>query len=356
MAAPEHDDIAQGLFFIVGTGRCGSTLLQAMLSRHPQLGLPPETKFFQEWDPALRASDPLADEGSLRRHIAWARRLWFWQDLALDEERLIRDALAGGRSARALFLGVMAQWCERLGKPRLGEKTPGHHKHVERILELFPRAKIIHIHRDPRDVVASIVKLRWGGHSSARRHARTWAKAVRRQRLLAEQLGPDRHHTVRFESLVLEPEATLRRVCDFLGEAFDPAMLRFHERQETGFSPREAPWKGDTLKPLDPSAIGKGLGALSPRQLSAVERVCAAEMVRLGYEPVSGKARLSWLAADALEEARWAARRLGRSALRRLGVDLRSRDEAARQRRRRRDAVGDSAASVAAAVEAPCST
>ncbi|RMD61655.1 MAG: sulfotransferase, partial [Planctomycetota bacterium] len=195
MAASEHDDIAQGLFFIVGTGRCGSTLLQAMLSRHPRLGLPPETKFFQEWDPMLRISDPLPDEASLRQHLAWAGTLWFWQDLALDEEQLLRDAEAGGRSARALFLGVMAQWRDRLGKPRLGEKTPGHHKHVERILELFPQAKIIHIHRDPRDVVASIVKLRWGGHSSARRHARTWAKAVRRQRLLAEQLGPDRHHT-----------------------------------------------------------------------------------------------------------------------------------------------------------------
>ncbi|MFG0253297.1 MAG: sulfotransferase family protein, partial [Phycisphaerales bacterium JB038] len=46
------DQLAQGVFFIVGTGRSGTTLLQAMLASHPRLAIPPETKFFQRWDPA----------------------------------------------------------------------------------------------------------------------------------------------------------------------------------------------------------------------------------------------------------------------------------------------------------------
>jgi hypothetical protein len=35
---------------------------------------------------------------------------------------------------------------------------------------------------------------------------------------------------IRYEALVRQPEATLRTVCAFLGEAYEPAMLRWDDR------------------------------------------------------------------------------------------------------------------------------
>jgi hypothetical protein len=43
------------------------------------------------------------------------------------------------------------------------------------------------------------------------------------------QLGPQRCRLVRYEDLVRGPETTLKEICRFLGEDFDPGMLRFHE-------------------------------------------------------------------------------------------------------------------------------
>jgi hypothetical protein len=40
-----------------------------------------------------------------------------------------------------------------------------------------------------------------------------------------------RYMAVRYEDIVDDQEATIRRVMDFVGEAFDPACLRFHENR-----------------------------------------------------------------------------------------------------------------------------
>jgi len=41
-------EIREGLFFIVGNHRGGTTLLQSMLTSHSELSIPPETGFFEE--------------------------------------------------------------------------------------------------------------------------------------------------------------------------------------------------------------------------------------------------------------------------------------------------------------------
>jgi len=318
-------DIERGLFFIVGTGRCGSTLLRAILSSHSRIAIPPETHFFVEWDPALFEGDPLADDDAVDRLIGRASRLWFWEDLQLDAQRLRDATINGERSAKAMFVNMLEQWREKLGKPRLGEKTPAHQKSVERILHLFPNAKIVHIYRDPRDVVASIIKLRWGGHDSVLRHAKSWAKVMRRHLERQRALPANQYYSMQFEKLVCEPEATLRSLCNFLGEQFEPALLQHSDRGSSVFTAGEIQRRSDAIKPIEAGVVGKGLTSLSPRHVRTVERVAGPLLEAMGYERASGPSdRMRWWAMDSAESALWSGRRLARSVGKRLGVPMSS--------------------------------
>jgi len=313
------EGLAEGLFFVVGTGRCGTTLLQAMLSSHPRLFIPPETKFFICLDPAGREGDPLPDAAAFEAWLARARGWWFWSDLELDEGRLRDDVLGGDRSARSLFLAMMAQWHERGGKPRMGEKTPHHMKETARILGMFPGARFVHIVRDPRDVAASMLKLNWGEHGSVRRYARGWRRMMERDARLAHELG-SAWLRLRFEDLVREPERELRRVCEHLGEAFDPVMLRYDQRESAGFSAREAAWKGDTFKPLDQKRVGAAQRSLTMHQVRTIERTVGPWLERLGYARAEGERdRAAWVIGDACEAALDRLGRVGQSVRKRVG-------------------------------------
>jgi hypothetical protein len=70
-----------------------------------------------------------------------------------------------------------------------------------------------------------------------------WRWHVLPGRTSGAALGLGLYLELRYEALVADPEGECRRLCDFLGVTFDPAMLRFHEgrrRFEPGLSAKRA--------------------------------------------------------------------------------------------------------------------
>jgi hypothetical protein len=58
---------------------------------------------------------------------------------------------------------------------------------------------------------------------------------VRRGREAGKWLGPKLYREMRYESLVAGPEQECAALCDFLGLAYDEAMLHYHEAfEDTG--------------------------------------------------------------------------------------------------------------------------
>jgi len=299
-----HDD--RDPFFIVGTGRCGSTLLQRMLCAHPGIAIPPETHFFKKLDPILKFTDPLrVDE--VEAYLNWLEREPHFVRCGVDGEAFARFLRAEARSARSI--------CEWLiwhlaGEPeigvRLGEKSPPHEKRLARIFEVFPEAKIVHIYRDPRDVVASLGTVHWGQERSALQRA-TFCRDVLRRALKSQMsLGTDRHMMVQYESLVGDPEGELRRLCAFLGESFHERMLAHHESGGEGATYREdeRPFKGLTDKSIVSDRIARYRTSLSPREIAGVERTVGSVLFgQFGYELDAGVTRrMHWAAADFLAE------------------------------------------------------
>src|SRR3546814_10810832 len=61
---------------------------------------------------------------------------------------------------------------------------------------------------------------------------RAWATRTTAGSKMGRILGPARYMTVRFEDLLLDTQASLERICSFLGLPYDERMLRYGEMVE----------------------------------------------------------------------------------------------------------------------------
>jgi len=190
--------------FVVGCQRSGTTLVRLLLDSHSRISCGPETRY-------LESLARVVDED-------WPRleRFGFSQ-----QEWLARVA--------TLFGGVHADYAARRGKARWADKSPRYALVLGFVLRVFPDAQVVHVVRDGRDVAVSH-RERFGYWSGLKATVK-WPRYVRAVRAAAADLPPEQYHEVRYEQLVQDQEATVRRLTDFLGEQFEPAMLRIDEHE-----------------------------------------------------------------------------------------------------------------------------
>jgi hypothetical protein len=275
--------------FIIGCPRSGTTMLQQALNRHSKILIPPETKYFF----SFLGQSPGKQVLHLRRLNADLRI-----DLALPAHgvRSLREARR--------FFGVMAQRYvqrrQRTGIFYFGDKTPEHTGRLSSILEVFPKAKVLFLYRDGRDVALSLTKVGWM-HRDLYVNFVVWLyyywKLVEARRLAAPNLC-----VVRYEDLATKPKVELRRILDFL-------QLRYESRVADGcgnldgIPEREYAWKSRALQKISPGRIGTWQRELTAQQVCTLERLGAGALRDLAYElctagnhPLPGAffLRLSW--------------------------------------------------------------
>lgn len=257
------DDRSRAPFFLLGAARSGTTLLRLMLNRHPRLSIPPESHFLLPVLAEIPAGRDLTPQEVRRAADLIVRHPRFrtWHVRA-DVLRAEINRLGPTRLAR-LVDRVYRLEIARSGKPRWGDKTPAYSPVWDRLAALFPQALFLHLIRDGRDVSASLARVGWHGRNEYER-ARYWASRVEMAHDCLRRLGPERCRLVRYENLVRGPQATLQEICGFLGEDFDPGMLRFHEdafahvsdfdgpvHTELGRQPRESDaerWRAEGMR------------------------------------------------------------------------------------------------------------
>ena len=320
--------LAEPPIFVVGVGRSGTTLLRSVLSAHSRLAVTPETHFLAIWEQRAAAGFEAAWS-----HYLASRR---FADLAVAPGRC-REILETSpeRTPRAALAAILAAYGEARGRPRVGEKTPGHWRRARELLDWFPEARVVVTLRDPRAVAASKLQAPWAGRAmrlhdtSLRRltrlhvlteEARLWVRCY--DEVVPRLLEDPRATLVAYEALVADPEGETRRLCEFLGEAFEPAMLTDRGDQDApggaGLDMGWAEWRerhhATARRPVDGGSLDKWRAALGPREVAAMEAVAGRAMTRLGYRPASAPgerraaARLARVAAAA-GEVELAARR-----------------------------------------------
>lgn len=275
---------ANGLFFIVGCGRSGTTLLQVMLDSHPRLALPNETHFFSDFYRLNRHMGDLSARDKYEQALDSVLKTEHFAPMGLDRQRVLELSQERSLSWQTLFLALLTAIREERGAPMIGEKTPAHISHLWSLYEWYPSARFIHLVRDPRAVVSSYLKApfyRQFGKNLF--HAlNAWRTALNIHFDATPRIDPKRYMALRYEDLVRQPEIELRRITEFLQIDFDPRMLEFHKREKTGFLAGESHKLG-TLKPVYQDSTEKWRKDLTPKQLALVESALGPLMEKMGY-------------------------------------------------------------------------
>ena len=170
-------------------------------------------------------------------------------------------------------------------KPRWGDKTPGYVEHLPHLAALFPTATFVHLIRDGRDVATSLAEWPWGPASPVA-GAFWWRRKVRAGRRAGARLGPGRYLELRLEDLIQDPESELRRLCTFIGEEFEPAMLEYQgSAAEWMRRPQETlmAFTHPHLTKPPTAGLRDWRRGLTDGHQQAIEAACAPLLRELGY-------------------------------------------------------------------------
>ena len=260
-----------------------------MLNSQGDVVIPPETHFFKT--NTLLENKFREDSRAEYR----TKLLDFWyghktriRDMRLDRDQVERAARKLGLY-RALELFTLHLTLYRVERQKtiVGEKTPSHILHTEKILEAYPDAKIISLFRDPRAAAYSEIKAYFGSPSVVVT-TRRWRAYVQKHKQLENKLPASRYMMLRYCDLVAAPEAVLNRVCRFLEIPYRDDMLWYYQRDEKGFAEGEKDWKSGTFKPIKKNKNEEWKTGLRSWQVSLVEQWAGKYLEEMGYQPHGG--------------------------------------------------------------------
>ena len=265
---------------ITGMPRSGTTLLQQLCNNHPQMRI---TKEFGNY---LFVGESLFGylkgtawrvrriNGRWRPHAAMKpepadvfKKLWMRgvNNVANGlgaTSQVLRIALSGGGPVTPSALAASEPVN---GETRIvGDKFPHYIFSMHKFVDLEQLLRLV-IYRDCRDVTSSFLKKleadwkneRWTGPlDTPEKIARKWVEAIEIMERYADRL-----FLVRYEALVGDPEAELRRISEWL------------KVEPSGFN----------RKVVYASSVGKYRHGLAGRQLEEVMSVAGPTLERLGY-------------------------------------------------------------------------
>lgn len=263
---------------VTGPDRSGTTLMFALLASHPRISMSRRTNM---WRWFFGRFGDLAQPENLQQCLEVMLRYHRLAQLEPDPDRIVREFLAGEPSYGRLFGLFHEHHAEKLGKPRWGDKSLHTEHFAGQILQDFPRAKIIHMMRDPRDRQASVSRRYATRRKGIGAITGRWILSTRRgERNL--QLRPDNYMIVRYEDLARFPGETLVDVCDFIDEDYDPAMLAMHGAPQHG---DEGNSSFERIEPgvISTGSIGRWRSVLSPREIASIQAMTRGRMRANGY-------------------------------------------------------------------------
>ena len=297
MSSTPADLPPKGIVFVTGASRSGTTVLSRILGKARGAASLNELHFFGSLIPFEQSALPVPREAAEQAvAMTLARHLRdYWVSSPNAEERKAAQRIVGAlapadATGDRLFAECMEEIRRLSGASVLCEQTPRNIYYAFHLLEAFPEARVVHVMRDPRAVLASQkrrykVRELGGRNVPASEILRLWLNyhPVTMVRLWLSATGEalsleghPRFSLIRYEDLVGTPEATVGALCDTLGLAFEPGMLNVPH------------WGSSTVQHkassgLSSAALGKWREILDDAEIGYCDRKTAAERARFGY-------------------------------------------------------------------------
>lgn len=290
-------------------------MLGLMIHAHPRMAMPPESRFLiRAWRHRHEFGDLQTEEQRLALINMITRVGSMISELGFTKQELTDRILEAPPTLGSAIGTVFQAFAEKHGKVRWGDKRPTYFREVAVLHRLFPDAQFIHVIRDGRANVASLKRMPWWPYSSIRAMS-TWSHAESCMRSNQKRLPADTFHTIRYETLVADPRPVLEKMCDFLGEEFDEAMLEPHKVNDV--IPERKVWHANLKQGVSQDRVESWRTELAPWELGLMEAVVWRKLRRYGYRlsrdgtrpSVKNLRRYSFMARETNKEwrDRWAA-------------------------------------------------
>ena len=267
-------------FFIIGAPRSGTSLLSRMLNHHDDIAVPFETDIIKNFHGILSAYEPLSNTCNQRRLVEDILDLPTMQDVtpAINIDNVMAEI--HGTHFQDVFEGILNSWTHLQGKHLWGEKSVTNVLFSDTLLDLFPRAKYIHIIRDGRDVSMSLQRAPFGPKTTFTAALR-WRQLVELSFSIRDRVPDDQYLALRYEDLLDQPKQQLQRVCDFLGEPYRKSMLRFSENNTP--CPSDPVNDANLQKALMPNNKYKWKRLLLKPEVELIESAVGPTLKKCGY-------------------------------------------------------------------------
>jgi len=257
--------------FVIGSPRSGTTALAQSLNRHPALRVGKESYILHDLFQGERAEQ------------IWERQMHRVTPCWLAHEDVDQDEFLA-----FVGLGLNALFSSRAEGKRWIDQTPLYTPMAGTLARMFPGAVFLHIVRDGRHVVRSMVNFerkfdeekikaaqrneipKWSQDS--RHGAETWATWVDAGLDFADA-HPDRCLTISNEALSEEPDEGFASILEHLGLEHHPGPGRFFGKQRINSS-----WVRDPSRPDDDDWTG-----WSHKRRKEFVKAAGATMARAGY-------------------------------------------------------------------------
>lgn len=241
--------------FITGIYRSGTTLVSRILNNHSKLWVTYDLVHFMRFSYDRYNPVQLRENAETLVKEIHARILKRW-NVVLDVKSVM-SALDHFTeiSYRKIYEAVMESLASQHKGSVLGwgEKTNVCWGQIPDFLKMFPDGKVIHILRDPRDVMCSYREMSYEpGHAyldSAFASLDSFVSAKQ----FSITLGKENYYCLKYEDLVNNPIRITQSICSFLGIEFEDILLnalKFTDKQG-------GRWKGDSSFDKDLRAISK---------------------------------------------------------------------------------------------------
>ena len=291
------------MIFIVGNSRSGTTMLGRMLGNNSKVNLFPELHLFGPCIAHGRELNKITKE-ECHKIFTWLldvytngfhakRNLENFSDAA---DKMTAEFYKDGLDAWDAYNYFVHQTAIKKNKEIPCEDLPGNIFKLSQLFQKFPTCKVIHLVRDPRDVVLSQKnrhqrRKMGGSYVSKKESLRFWANyhpyfiSKLWKNAVSSAIAFEKHPnviTIKFEDLLLNTYNILTQICEHCEINYEETMLL-------------VPQVGSSSQKDDPNKLGvdeKRVGAwhrggLSNGEIEICEKIAKEEMNHFNY-PLSG--------------------------------------------------------------------
>ena len=268
---------------LTGVYRSGTTILSCMLGAHPSINFTYGTVNYLRW--FVKKGVPATDYKKIV--FETKDRLLRRFDKEINYDKIVQKIESSSKAIchETIYSAIMADFFA-YEKKRWGEKTLLEWTSIPNFLEMYPSGKVLHIIRDPRDVVASFKGMTFENGSRyldaifACMHSMDTCTHYR------QSLQAEHYYDVSYEKLVQNAASELEKICVFLNIPYHEDMLNenlYTDQLGKKFDRKSHTSHNDSNKP-----IGRWREKLDVIELELIEGFLSNQMKEFGYNNFSG--------------------------------------------------------------------